>query len=66
VQDTGFRPYLPVGEGLLVFDGLEDAAVALAEVERDYPHHARVAAALAARHFDSDRVLAELLNIAGV
>jgi hypothetical protein len=66
VQDTGLRPHLPVGEGLLVFDTLEEAVAALAEVERDYPRHARSAAALAARYFDSDRVLAELLDIAGV
>ena len=66
VQDTGLRAHLPVGEGLLVFDALEDAAAALAEVERDYAGHARAADALAARYFDSDRVLSELLDIAGV
>lgn len=66
VQDTGLRAHLPVGEGLLVFDAAEDAAAALAEVERDYARHARAADALAARYFDSDRVLSELLDIAGV
>jgi hypothetical protein len=66
VQDTGLRAHMPVGEGLLVFDALEDAAAALAEVERDYAHHARAADALAARYFDSDHVLSELLDIAGV
>lgn len=66
VQDTGLRSHLPVGEGLLVFDGIDDAVAALARVESDYTSHARAAAALAARYFDSDRVLAELLDIAGV
>jgi hypothetical protein len=66
VQDTGVRGHLPVGEGLLVFDELDGAAAALAEVERNYAQHARAAEALAARWFDSDRVLAELLDIAGV
>jgi hypothetical protein len=66
VQDTGLASHLPLGEGLLVFDELEDAAAALASVERDYDRHARAARELAARYFDSDRVLTELLNIAGV
>src|SRR5262249_12181831 len=65
VQDTGARSHLPAGEGLLVFDEPDDAANALAEVERDYVHHARAAEALAARYFDSERVLTELLDIAG-
>jgi len=66
VQDTGLRPHLPVGEGLLVFDGIDDAVRALDAVERDYARHARAAEALAARYFDSDRVLTELLDLAGV
>jgi len=65
VQDTGVRSHLPVGEGLLVFEEPADAVAALAEVERDYRRHARAAEALAARYFDSDRVLSELLDIAG-
>jgi hypothetical protein len=66
VQDTGLAPHLPVGEGLLVFTDLDSAAGALAEVERDYPRHARAARELARRRFDSDRVLGELLDAAGV
>ena len=65
VQDTGARSHLPAGEGLLVFDAPAEAADALAEVERDYVHHARAAEALAARYFDSERVLTELLDIVG-
>jgi hypothetical protein len=66
VQDTGLGPHLPLGAGLLAFDTRDDAVAALAQVERDYGAHARAAAALAASHFDSDRVLSELLNIAGI
>ena len=65
VQDTGVRAHLPVGEGLLVFASIDEAAAALQRVEAEYEHHAAAAAGLAARHFDSDRVLAELLDIAG-
>lgn len=66
VQDTGIAPHLPAGKGLLVFDDLDGAVAALAEVERNYSFHARAAEDLAARHFDSDRVLAGLLDVAGV
>jgi hypothetical protein len=66
VQDTGMRTHLPVGEGLLVFDELGDAVRALEDVERDYARHARAARALAERCFDSDRVLSQLLDIAGI
>lgn len=66
VQDTGLGGHLPLGEGLLVFDDVAGAQAALAEIERDHARHARAAAELAARHFDSDRVLTQLLDIAGV
>ena len=66
VQDCGIRAHLPVGEGLLLFDGIDDAVAALAEVERNHAHHAAAAAELARRYFDSDRVLNQLLDIAGV
>jgi hypothetical protein len=66
VQDTGLRRHLPVGEGLLVFEAMDDAVRALETVERDYARHARAAEAMAARYFDSDRVLTELLDLAGV
>jgi hypothetical protein len=66
VQDTALRAHLPVGEGLLVFEEVGDAVRALADVERDYVRHARAAQAVAERHFDSDRVLSRLLDIAGV
>jgi hypothetical protein len=66
VQDCGIRQHLPVGDGLLVFDGLDDAVAALAEVERDHAHHAAAAAEVAARYFDSDRVLNQVLDISGV
>ncbi len=66
VQDTGIAAHLPVGEGLLTFNTADEAAAGIREVERDYSHHAAAASDLAARYFDSDRVLAALLDIAGV
>jgi len=64
VQDSGVAD-IPLGEGLLAFEGTEQAAAALQRVEADYDRHAAAARALAREHFDSDRVLARLLDISG-
>jgi hypothetical protein len=62
VQDTGFSRVLPVGDGLLAFGTLEEAAERLLEVEARYDHHARAALDVATEYFDSDRVLARLVE----
>jgi hypothetical protein len=64
-QDTGFRPFLPTGEGLFAFETIEDVLAALDELRRDYPRHARTARALAEEHCDSDKVLTRLLEKIG-
>ena len=61
-QETGFSDFLPVGEGLLAFDSADQAAEGLDQVALDYPRHRRAARELAEAHFDSDRVLASLLE----
>jgi hypothetical protein len=61
-QATGFEQHLPTGEGLLAFTTTEEAAEALEAVDRDYDRHCRQARLLAEEHFDSDRVLASLLE----
>lgn len=60
-QDTGFGGFLPLGEGLLSFRGIEEALRGVEEIQSDYSRHARAARALAEEHFDSDSVLARLL-----
>lgn len=65
-QDTGFSHHYPVGEGLLAFEGLEEAVSAVNEVAGDYTRHARRARSLAEDYFDSDKVLARLLTKLGV
>jgi hypothetical protein len=62
VQDTGFSATLPVGEGVLSFTSLEEAAAAVREVEGDYRRHARAARALAEEYFDSAKVLTRLIE----
>jgi hypothetical protein len=62
VQDTGFDERYRTGAGLLPFKTLEEAAAAAAEIAGDYERHSRAARALAEEQFDSDLVLAELLE----
>jgi hypothetical protein len=62
VQDTGFGPVLPVGEGILAFTSVEDTVAAIREVETDYTRHAQAARDIARTYFDSDKVLSRLLE----
>jgi hypothetical protein len=62
VQDTGFRPVLPVGEGILPFRTVEEAAEAIQEVNGHYARHAKAARLLAEEYFDSDTVLTRLID----
>lgn len=64
-QETGFRRWLPTGEGLFAFETLEDILGAIEELRRDYPRHAQAARALAEQYFDSDKVLSCLLERIG-
>lgn len=62
VQDTGFASVIPVGQGVLTFRTLEEAADAIKEVIGNYARHAEAARALAEEYFDSDKVLGKLLR----
>jgi hypothetical protein len=62
VQDTGFGPVLPVGEGIVPFRTLDGAVAAIQEVEADYVRHAQAARAIADEYFDSDKVLTRLVD----
>jgi hypothetical protein len=66
VQDTGFSEFLPTGEGLLAFTGLDEAQRGLETVEADYARHQRAARELAATCFDASKVLGELLGRIGL
>jgi len=61
-QDTGLSGDLSSQEGLLTFTDLDEAARAVAELERDPVTHERAARAVAERHFDARTVLARLLE----
>ena len=60
-RDTGIGHLYPIGEGLLTFSTLAEAAAGVEAIERDYERHAKAARDLALEHFDSDQVLTRLL-----
>ena len=62
VQDTGFSSILPVGEGILTFRTLDEAAWAIREIEGDYEQHSKTARAIAEEYFDSGKVLTRLID----
>jgi hypothetical protein len=65
-QNTGLEDLYPTGEGLLLFASLDEAAAGVEEILANYERHSRAARALAEAHFDSDKVLTELLAKLGV
>lgn len=62
LQDTGFSDVLPVGEGILPFTTLDEAAAAVEELQSHYSRHAAAARGIAESHFSSDAVLETLLR----
>jgi hypothetical protein len=62
VQDTGLASTLPIGRGLLVFRTPDEAVRGARAIAADYESHAQEARAIAEEHFDSDKVLAVLLE----
>jgi len=61
-QDTGFRRFLPTGEGLVAIDNEDSAVAAVHDLRENYARHAAAARQLAEEYFDSDVVLARLLE----
>jgi hypothetical protein len=66
VQDTGFGDVLPVGEGLLAFRTIEEAAAGAAEISSRYAEHCAAARGIAERYFDSELVLPRFCEQAGI
>jgi hypothetical protein len=64
-QNTGFRDHLPTGVGLFSFSSISDILDAVDRVRQDYRRHSRGARELAVEHFDSQKVLAKLLESVG-
>jgi hypothetical protein len=66
VQDTGFGRTLPVGEGLVPFGTLEEAAAGARRIAGDYSAHCEAARTIAEQYFDSDILLSRMLDRAGI
>lgn len=62
VQATGLEGALPVGEGLVTFRTLGEAADSARRILEDYDVHRRAARALAEEHLDSRHVLTRFLE----
>ena len=64
-QDTVLGAEYRDGSGLVLFNDVEGAAEAVRRIRRDYQSHCRAARAFAVEHFDSDRVLSQMLERLG-
>ncbi|HMB93643.1 MAG TPA: hypothetical protein VKP65_22520 [Rhodothermales bacterium] len=61
-QDTGFSAFLPTGEGLFAFRTTDEAVAHVESINQEYALHSKAARMLAERYFDSDIVLARLVQ----
>jgi len=65
-QDTGISSIYPTGEGLLLFETLDEAVDGIERIRGDYSLHARAARDFAETHFEARGVLGRLLGKLGV
>ena len=66
VQDTGLSAHYPIGEAIVPFRDVDEAAAGLAAVEQKYRRHCAAAREVAAGAFDAGTVLRRLLADAGL
>jgi hypothetical protein len=62
VADTGWRDWLPDGEGLFGYRSAGEAAAALEEIRADPDRHAQAARKIASEHFEAADVCTALLD----
>ncbi len=65
-QETGFSKFLPTGKGLFGFNNLDDILRAVDCIESDYEGNCRAARAIAAECFAAEKVVASLMERAGL
>jgi hypothetical protein len=65
-QDTGFGKFLPTGKGLFAFQTMDEVLAAIDAIESDYEAHSSAAREIATAYFDAEKVLASLLDRAGL
>jgi hypothetical protein len=62
IEDTGLRDWLPVGEGVVTFNDLAEAANGVERINADYPRHRHAARRIADQFFATDQVLPRFLK----
>jgi len=65
-QETGFTRHYGENRGLYAFRTLDEIPEAVRAINADYPAHCRAAYEIAAEYFEATKVLASLLDRAGV
>ncbi len=65
-QETGFSEIFGQEGGLFGFRTLDDIRAAAEQIRADYPRHCRLAAEVAREFFEAEKVLARLLDDAGI
>ena len=65
-QETGFSSFYGGDAGLLPFSTMEEIVEAVASIRADYGRHSRAALEIARELFEAEKVLASLLDRAGV
>jgi hypothetical protein len=66
LQDTGFSEHLPCGRGLFAVRSVQEAVVALDEIEHDYARHSKWAREIAREHLDARVILNRFLHELGM
>ena len=66
MQDTGFSEHLPCGCGLFAVNNVEEAAEAIAIINRDYERHSKKARDIALEFLDTEKVLPRFLSELGI
>lgn len=62
VQETGFSRNIPAARGLVAFRSLDEAVQGVESIVADYADHCQAAREIAEVYFDSDRILARLME----
>jgi hypothetical protein len=66
VEDTGLAEIYEIGQGLVTFSSLDEAAAGANYILQNYTAHARAARQLAETRFESSSVLRELIDEVGI
>jgi hypothetical protein len=65
-QETGFSKFVSSGRGLFSFTNMDEVVAALDEINSDYAGQCQAAREIAAEYFSAEKVLAKLLQEAGL